>query len=582
MNIDSIERLVKSEGEFAAKRLEKWAEVIPDKTFFFYGEENRHISFKEFNQLTNSIAHNLISIGISKGDRVSVFLKNPVATTLTMFSIWKVGAVYCPVNTSYMGKLLAYQINDIKSKALITERNMVSLVNDIKDDIENLLVVVYNPQKDEHDYNSETAKIKLVKKFKEILFESLLLGKTANLETNLTFKDIANIIYTSGTTGPAKGVVQSHRYVNTYIAFWRNFTNQEDVIYSDIPLYHIGGAFQNIVRAAWVGCTVAVWDKFSPNEFWNRIKLCGATNAILLDVMIPWLLNAKETPNDRINTLNKVYMQPLPMHHNAIARRFGFDFVIAGYGQTEAGNGFAGIIEELDEDEGTPHELYNGYSHEEIRAIGRKINATIVQGEQEFKKGFMGKPSFYLQAVVLNDNDEECQPKQVGQICFRSYLPYTIIDEYYGKPEATVKKFKNFWFHSGDAGFVDENGYFYFLDRISGCIRRRGENISSYQIEDIINGHPSVDCCAAFPISAKEGEEDDIVVFIVSRKGEDLEEKNLVQWVKGKMPKFMWPQYVRFVNDLPRTPTNKILKFKLREMILKELDAKDHGLQNKN
>jgi crotonobetaine/carnitine-CoA ligase len=574
MDRSLAEKLAKQDGEFVVRRLEKWAEETPDSTFFYYGEENRSLSFKEFNQLTNSIAHGLFSLGISKGDRVLVYFKNPLATTLSMFAIWKAGAVFCPVNPSYLGRLLSYQINDSEARMLITEKDLVLSVNHVKNDIESLPVIVYAPKEDEHDYNPATANVELDRKFQEISFDSMLTGETSNPNISLSFRDTANIIYTSGTTGPAKGVVQSHRYVNLYTIFWRRLCNSEDVIYSDLPLYHVGGAFQNVVRAAWVGCQVAVWDRFSPGEFWKRIKLCGATTVILMDVMIPWLLNPKETPHDRMNTLNKVYMQPMPLHHNAIARRFGFDFVITGYGQTEAGNGFARVFDELEEGEGTPPELYKGYSRDEIRRICEEVEAPLVPGKKELNKGFMGLPPFYLQAAVLNEDDEECLPGQSGQICFRSSLPHAIFEEYFGKPEATVRVFKNHWFHSGDAGYRDEAGFFYFLDRMSGRIRRRGENISSFQIEDVINGHPGVNCCAAFPIPAAEGDEDDVVVCIVLQSGETLAEQDLRQYLDGKMPRFMYPQHIRFVSDLPRTPTTKVEKYKLREMILNELAGK--------
>lgn len=571
MNIKTIENLTKQDGEFVTRRLEKWAEEIPNNTFFFYGEENRSISFREFNRLTNSIAHNLLAMGLSKGDRVLVYLKNPLVTTLSMFGIWKAGAVFIPVNPSYLGRPLSYQVNDTGAKLMITERDLVTFINEIRNDIDSLSVAIYSPKENEHDYNPQTAGIELDGKFPRISFDEMLTGETSNLNTSLTFNDTANIIYTSGTTGPAKGVVQSHRYVNLYTAFWRRLCNQEDVVYSDLPLYHIGGAFQNVVRAAWVGCSLAVWDRFSPKDFWNRINACGATTAILLDVMITWLLNAKETPDDRMNSLNKVYMQPMPLHHNMVARRFGFDFVITGYGQTEAGNGFARVFDELEEGEGTPPELYKGYSREEIRRICDELEAPLIPGKKDLGKGFMGMPPFYLQAAILNEVDEECPPGQAGEICFRSFLPYTIFDEYFGKPDATVKAFRNHWFHSGDAGYRDEEGFFYFLDRMSGRIRRRGENISSYQIEDVINSHPGVNCCAAFPIPAEEGDEDDIVVCIVPESGEKLDENGLRKYIEGKLPRFMYPQHIKFVSDLPRTPTTKVEKYKLREAVLKEM-----------
>ncbi|MBF7082754.1 AMP-binding protein [Desulfallas sp. Bu1-1] len=573
MDLKDLERELKSDGEIVAYKLEEWAEKIGDKTCFYYGEEGKHITYKEFNELSNSIGHNLKAMGVEKGDRISLFLKNPLVTTLAMFGIWKVGAVFCPINFNYRGRLLSYQIKDTNPKLLISETDMIPLINDIKDDIPGLTVFLHKPKQGDHDYNPETANIELDKKFLQYPFEELFKGETSNLGINIEYYDTANIIYTSGTTGPAKGVVQSHRWMNQYTFNSRRFCSQEDVVYNDLPLYHVGGAFANVIKGIWLGCTVAVWDKFSSNDFWRRIKVSGATTAILLDVMIPWLMNAKETPDDRMNTLNKVHMQPLPQYHYQVAKRFGFDYVTCGYGQTEAGNGFVGIFE-LDEGEGTPPELYKGKSREEIRALAKKYGYPIHPGKAELGKGYMGKCKWLLEATILNEHDEECAPGEVGQLAFRPKFSYSMLNEYFGKPEATLKAFRNFWFHTGDACYKDEEGNFYFVDRMGGFIRTRGENISSYQIEDIINSHPKVEMCAALPIPAEVGDEDDIVVYVVVKKGEKLPEGELREWLKGEMPKFMWPKYIRFIDDLPRTPTNKIEKYKLREKILSELGRK--------
>ena len=552
MNKADVERRLKSDGEIITKVTEKWAELIPDKTFLFYGEENQSLTYREFNELANSIAHNLKALGIEKGDRVSVLLKQPVVTILSVLGIWKTGAVYSPINFSYMGRLLAYQINDTDPKILITEKALLPLINEIKDDVKDLIIVLHSPKQNEHDYNPETAGVEPDPKFRKIAFNDLLNGDTSNLDIELTYHDTANLIYTSGTTGPAKGVVQPYRWMNQYTYFFRTPLTQDDVVYNDLPLYHVGGAFENVVRGAWPGCTVALWDKFSPNDFWDRIRVCGATTAILLDVMIPWLMANKEQPDDRINTLNKVYMQPMPLHHNQIAKRFGFDFVLTGYGQTESGNPFGGVFDELDDDEeGTPPELWKGHSKEKLRAIYKDMGVTLVSGKKELKKGFMGKPAFFIEAAVLNDLDEECAIGESGQLCFRPYLPATIMDEYFGKPKATVKEFRNLWFHTGDAAYKDEEGFYYFVDRMGGFIRHKGENISSYQIEDIVNSNPAVNSSAAFPIPAKEGLEDDIVVYVVVQPEEKLDEEQLREWLKGKMPKFMWPQHVRFIEELP-------------------------------
>jgi len=364
--------------------------------------------------------------------------------------------------------------------------------------------------------------------------------------------------------------VQSHRWMSQYTFNGRKLLHPDDIIYNDLPLYHVGGAFSNLVRGVWSGCAVAIWDKFSPRDFWRRIHKSGASRATLLDVMIPWLMNVPETDQDRLNPLKFVHMQPLPQYHHKVAKRFGIDFVSGGYGQTEAGAGFLGIIDELEEGEGTPLEFFKGYSREEIKAIARKWGFPVLSGKEEIKKGFMGK-SVALEPAVLNERDEELGPGQYGQLAFRSKVPYSMLNGYFNKPEATLEAFRNLWFHTGDAVYRDEDEIYYFVDRMGGFIRTKGENISSYQIEDFINSHPQVDVCAAFPIPAEEGQEDDIVVYAVLKQGQNLSEEELRRWIGSEMPKFMWPKHIRFIDDLPKTPTNKVEKYKLKEKILIEL-----------
>jgi crotonobetaine/carnitine-CoA ligase len=353
--------------------------------------------------------------------------------------------------------------------------------------------------------------------------------------------------------------------------------NEEDVIYNDLPMYHVGGAFANVAKAVFAGCQAAVWDKFSVSQFWDRIRESGATNAILLDVMIPWLMKAGEKASDRRNTLNNVYMQPLPQYHHQVARRFGFDFVLAGFGQTESGHGFSAVIEECGPGEGTPADLYRGYPREVLLDICRQHGVPVVDGRRELKKGFMGKPSKFMEAAILNEQDEECPPGQVGEIAFRPRLPHLLMREYFRKPEETVRAFRNLWFHTGDAGYRDEDGNFFFVDRLGSVVRHRGEKFSSYQVEDLLLQHPAVEMCAAFPVPAEEGDEDDLAAYLVLKEGAALTEDELRGWMASHMPKFMQPRYVRFVKDIPRTPTNKVEKYKLRNQLLEEISAGEGG-----
>ncbi len=569
MDFAEVKKELTRDGEMITKILEKWAREITDHPFIFYGEENRTLTYGEFNRVANSIGHSLQSLRIGKGDRISVFLKNPLITAMAMFGIWKSGAVFCPINFNYRGRLLSYQIKDTNPKLVITESELVPLLNEVKGEIQPVPVVLHRPKERDHNYRPDSKSIGLDQAYAEISFEEMTEGKTSNLEVDLRYMDTANIIYTSGTTGPPKGVIQSYRWLNNYLFNWKRLFNQEDIIYNDLPLYHVAGSFFNLVRGAWVGCGNALWDKFRSRDFWARIKQSGATSAVLLDVMVPWLMNAPETPDDGKNTLNKVYMAPLPQYHHRVAKRFGIDFVISGFGQTETGHGAICIINELKE--GTPPDLYKGYAKEEIFRIANKFGMWVVDGEEEVPNGILGKPSLLFEANILNPEDEECASGEVGELVFRPKFPSMIFTEYFNKPEASLKAFRNLWFHTGDASFRDEEGIYYFVDRMGSAIRVKGEFVSSYQVEDILNGHPKVDVSAAFPIPAEVGGEQDIVVFIVPNRGVELTEEEIREWIKTAMPKFMWPRYIRFIDDLPKTPTSKIEKYKLREKIKEEL-----------
>jgi crotonobetaine/carnitine-CoA ligase len=552
------------------RKFEEWAEKTPDKTFFFYGEEDRRLTYKEFNQLANRLAHHLRAMNVHQGDPVCLFLSNPLIIILSMFAIWKIGAVFCPINFLYKGRLLSYQINDTKPKLIITENGREPVLNQIQSDIKDLPIVIHRPKRSEHDFNQENAGLHLDRSFKQTSFDELLVGNDSNLDIDLHYWDTANIIYTSGTTGLPKGVVQSFRWLQNYCYYGVQLLHPDDVVYCDLPLYHVGGAFALVGRAAWRGCTVAVWDRFSTSHFWSRIKKSQASYTLLLDTMMPWLLQAEERPDDHHNTLRRAHMQPLPEYHFQFAKRFGIDFVNVGYGATEIGYACAAIIDESREGERTPEELCKGYARDEMLAVAHRLGLPVVPGNTQIKKGFMGKPCMFHEISILGEHEEELSPGEYGQIALRNRLPYVLFNEYLNKPEVTLEAFRNLWFHTGDIAFEDKVGMLYFVDRKGGFIRVRGENISSYQIEDIINSHPKIAISAVFSIRAEVGLEDDIVVYVVVAPGQKLDEKELRGWMEAEMPKYMRPKHIRFTEALPQTATNKIEKYKLKELFLSE------------
>ncbi len=558
------------DGDMVLDRFDACVAHRPAKAFLHYGENDVTLSFAQVRERTDCIAGGLAAAGVRPGDRVCVFSRNALLSVLAMLAIWRVGAVFAPINFYYKGRLLAYQVRDTAPAAIITDLASASLFEAVREDIGAQFFIVHSPRPGDHDHDPAASHAGFAGQRVCDLAE-LEAGHMAPPQVRPGPGDIANIIYTSGTTGPAKGVVQPYRWMNQYSFLPRQFMNEDDVIYTDLPMYHVGAAFFAVTRALWNANTVALWDRFSPTRFWDRICATGATNCILVDVMIPWLMNAPPDPRDRANPLRLVHMQPLPSNHHAVAQRFGIDFFTVGFGQTETGLGFCALIDSLLDGGGTPAGLYRGLPPDAVRAVAARLDIVQVRGDTSLPKGFMGRASPLLDATVLDAADRTCPDGEVGQLAFRPRFEHLMLKEYFNKPEVTAKAFANGWFHTGDAARRMPDGSFEFIDRLGGFLRVRGENISSYQIEDLLNGHPNIQAVAVVPVSAVVGDEEDVAVFIELRAGQTMTEAELHSYAQEVMPRFMQPKHVRFVDALPLTPTNKVEKYKLKQALLAEL-----------
>lgn len=530
----------------AVDALDHHAEHDADRLAVLYGETGERFTYAEFAEITDHAAGNLAALGVQPGERVSILTTQPLVSAVLMYALWKAGAVYAPVNFQYTGDLLAYQVNDTAPAVLFVDRAMHERVTSLGD--------------------------RLGCAPKVVVIDGLRDGELGELvkpaprpAVHVEFDDPANVIYTSGTTGPSKGVVQSHRWVNQYCWVGRRTLTRDDVVYNDLPMYHVGGAHFNVVRALWTGASVSLWDRFSPNDFWRRVKETGCTTAVLLDVMTPWLLNAEPRDDDRRNPLNKVHMQPLPANHHDFALRFGIDFVTSGFGQSESGNPLVTLTEQTGPGEGTPDDLYRGLTHAELRQVFEDDGLLVLQGTDPMPKGIMGKPTPFLEVAILDERDRICADGVVGQLAMRPRLPSLIHEEYLAKPEATVKAWRNLWFHTGDAAVRDQDGVFTYIDRMGDRIRVRGENISGFHIEEMLVKHPSLALAAVIAVPSGEGEEDDVVAFVEVAEGHTFDRAAIEQHCLDTMPKFMRPRDVIPVEQIPRTPTNKIEKYKLRK-----------------
>jgi carnitine-CoA ligase len=561
-----------AQGDVALDRLNDCAERLPDKPFIYYGEDKVTLTYAQFRDMTDRFAGGLLQAGVKPGDAVSVLTRNSLVSAIAMFGIWRAGCLFAPINFNFKGPQLSYQLADTKPAALVTDPSFAEILTEVKGEIAVPRFVIHTPKAGDHDHTGAS----FPGAFGDAAvldFAALCACKTKAPPVSPGPFDLANIVYTSGTTGPSKGVLQNFRWINQYTFYLRALASENDVIYCDLPLYHVGGAFALLGRAVWKGNTVGLWDRFSPTQFWDRIAEVGASYAILLDVMTPWLLGAPPSDRDRDNTLCMVHMQPLPPNHHEVATRFGIDFVTAGFGQTESGNPFVGVIDELGADDGVPAQRRLGRSKAELRALAEELGMLMVDGSQKLPTGFMGRPSPLLEVAILDEEDNRCSPGAVGQLCIRPRFPGLILQEYFRKPEATLKTFRNLWFHTGDAcvELPDGSGVYRFIDRMGGFFRVRGENVSSFEVEALISRHPKVQATAALPIPAAVGSEDDIVAFVQPVEGETPTEDEIRDHATAVMPKYMIPKYIRFVAALPVTPTNKVEKYKLKQQIVKEL-----------
>ena len=537
--------------------LENRAVHLGDSPFIRYGPDDRDVSFAEMNEAANAIGNSLLELNIGQQAKVSVMLRDPLQTLFGMFGIHKAGGVYCPINFEYTGDSLSYQLNDTDPEVLIIEDRYVERLNDIQEDLEvDLEVVVHKTDADSDPLDSA---------FSSHSFSSMFEGRTEAPDVDSTWDDEASIIYTSGTTGKPKGVVLPHRWIfANYTLIFGQTMNQDDVVHTALPLYHVGGVYADIISALVAGASVGLWDRFSPEAFWDRVDKYEATCVTFISVMWTWLVKQPMREDDHRNTLNKISVIPLPEDHEEVAKRFSFDFVLAGFGQTESGIPVGGFIHAAQGEYGTPDDLQKGMPPEEVIQRSEELNFPVVDKAPGHR--YMAKPmEMYMEATILDERDEELPPGEVGEFAVRPKAPGIIMKEYYGKPEKTVDAWRNLWFHTGDAAFRDEDNNYFFVDRMGDVIRRRGENISSIQIQDAVTAYEPVAQAAVFPVPAEEGGEDAIAVAIETNEGTTITEAEIFDHLEGRLPEFMHPDHVMFVDEIPTTETNKREKYKLRE-----------------
>ena len=516
----SVEDVALDRGLVLPHRIAELVERDPDAILIQDVEDvpnGSTFTRREFQDLYLRWAGALRAAGVEAGDPVLTMRVNRSDAYATWLGIAWLRAVEAPLNTQYKGPMLRYAANYSEARLGIVDGRFLKVVAEVAHELDHLerLVVVDLPKK-VPDLPFPIVPVE----------EFLADAKPADDLAGPEYHDIACMIFTSGTTGPSKGVLMPWAELYEFPAFQDPATTMTPGAgyYGVLPAFHAAGKVGLYLAALGEARTVCR-EVFSITEFWSDVQRYDCRAAGVVGPLAEILLQMPPHPAEADNPLQRVMMGPLIGQVEEFKRRFGVE-VITGYGMTEIGVPLASPGYDL-------------------------VNATSC-----------GRPREGYELRVCNERDEPVGPGEVGELLVRHRYPWRLNAGYWRMPEATAQAWRNGWFHTGDAFRYDEDGNFYFVDRIKDAMRRRGENISSFEVELHVAEHPDVLECAAFPVRSELGEDD--VAVVVS--ADELDPRDLLEWLIPRMPRFMVPRYVKVIDDeLPRTATMRIQKFKLAE-----------------
>jgi crotonobetaine/carnitine-CoA ligase len=481
-------------------------------------------TYAEMDRRSTRLANGLQARGVKRGDRVCSVLDSNVDAVSLWLAVNKLGGINVPVNTAYKGEFLRHQFADAGAAVLVCEADYATRVLDVEDGLpeaQRLLV-----RDDETEL--PTARRLGV----ERLSAAYAADETPVPDLNRP-ADLCMLIFTGGTTGPSKGCMISHNYACNLArqVLKREERDEHTINWTPLPFFHMNAVAGSILSCMMVGARVAVFPRFSVSKFWDDIERSGATIVNLLGSMLAFIANAPDNDAARrcFGQIKAVRGSPFPGELQKVWReRFGVTYAGSNnYGLTEA----ARITTLADSVQGPP--------------------------------GNAGRVNEDFDVRVVDDDDNEVPVGQPGEIIVRPRHPNIMFDGYWNRPEETLRVMKNLWLHTGDIGKFDEEGFFFFVDRKKDYLRRRGENISSYELENTFKLHTKVKDVAVHAVLAEA--EDEVKATLVLKDGESVSAEELCAWCIDKVPYFAVPRFFEFRSDLPRSPVGRILKYQLRD-----------------
>lgn len=474
------------------------------------------LTYRDLDRLSDRAATGFQLEGIGEGDRVASLVSNRAEFPVVLFALAKLGAILVPLNTALRGELLQYELQDSGAKGLVLEDQCREAFLAVRSSLPALRLWTLPGQNPSSIPGSESF--------------SRLLEHDGPLPAHTPAPwASAEILYTSGTTGRPKGVVLPHRrMVNTprEVGLRAQLTS-ESVLYTALPLFHCNAQEKTLLVAMLNDLTATLDDRFHASAFWENAGRFGATHVALLTSMISVLFKQPPKPSDRTHGVRFATASGTPSDiWNDFEERFAIQ-LIESYGMTECGC------------------------------------TTIMNPPGAHRQGSVGTPLGFVEARIVNDADQPVPPGTVGELVVRPREPFTMFLEYHQKPDKTVESWRNLWFHTGDLMKVDSDGYYYFRDRKKDIIRRRGENIAPYDVETVLNQHPSVFESVVVGVPSELGEEE-VKAFVQLKEGRTVSAEELFRFAGDRLPAFMVPRYFEFVPEIPKTVNQKAQRYLLR------------------
>ena len=476
-------------------------------------------TYVELDEISDRVGAGFADLGLAGGEHVALMMANSIENVESWFGLTKAGLVEIPIHTASRGGALHYVVGHADARALVIDEEFLPHLIPVAGDLEHLEHVIVNGDLGAADgLPARIARHAL----------GAVRADHAAPHLDQRPRDTCAVLHSSGTTGPPKGVVLSHEavlHLTRHLVWLMDYTS-DDRLFTTFPLFHNNAKYTSVTAAMECGGSMVMERKFSASGFWDTARARGITAFNYMGALLMMMFKQPERPDDADNPVRIAFGAPCPVEiWEPFEERFGVRLVEV-FGMTEA-----------------PMACEN-------RLDDRRI-------------GSAGKESMTYEVRVVDEGDAPCAPDEPGEIVVRPKHPWALFTEYYKNPEATVEAWRNLWFHTGDRGRMDTDGFVYFIDRMKDCIRRRGENISSWEIESCINTLPDVVESAAYGV-ASDLSESDVMVAVVRRPDSDLGAAAVLDHCQGKIAHFAVPRYVRFMDALPRNHAERVQKTELR------------------